>query len=99
VADDRFQIMSIPSRNPILGQLPHLISCHVSFPSSFEFVFIEYAIRSPSISVVCQNPRFPDEDFASDHHLPGPMPAFTITTAAIAGALIAWGIKQVGRQG
>src|SRR5215470_19380808 len=41
VADDRVQIMSIPSCNPILGQLPNLISCHVSFPSSFEFVCIE----------------------------------------------------------
>ena len=40
VADDRFQIMSIPSCNPILGQLPNLIWCHVSFPFSFEFVCI-----------------------------------------------------------
>jgi len=37
-ADDRFQITSIPSCNPILGQLPNLISRHVSFPSGFEFV-------------------------------------------------------------
>jgi len=34
VADDRFQIMSIPSCNPVLGQSPNLISRHVSFPFS-----------------------------------------------------------------
>jgi glutamate:Na+ symporter, ESS family len=33
---------------------------------------VNYAIRSPSISVVRQNPPSPDEDFDIDHHLPGP---------------------------
>jgi ESS family glutamate:Na+ symporter len=33
---------------------------------------VNYAIRSPSISVVRQNPVSPDEDFDIDHHLPGP---------------------------
>src|SRR5262245_14006873 len=33
---------------------------------------VNYAIRSPSIPVVRQNPTSPDEDFDIDHHLPGP---------------------------
>jgi ESS family glutamate:Na+ symporter len=33
---------------------------------------VNYAIRSPSIPVVRQNPPSPDEDFDIDHHLPGP---------------------------
>jgi ESS family glutamate:Na+ symporter len=33
---------------------------------------VNYAIRSPSITVVRQNPTSPDEDFDIDHHLPGP---------------------------
>lgn len=33
---------------------------------------VNYAIRSPSISVVRQSPTSPDEDFDIDHHLPGP---------------------------
>jgi len=33
---------------------------------------VNYAIRSPSIEVVRQNPPSPDEDFDIDHHLPGP---------------------------
>src|SRR5215468_9754226 len=33
---------------------------------------VNYAIRSPSISVVRQNPISPDEDYDIDHHLPGP---------------------------
>src|SRR5215467_14725076 len=33
---------------------------------------VNYAIRSPSISVVRQNPTSPDENFDIDHHLPGP---------------------------
>src|SRR5215467_8462436 len=33
---------------------------------------VNYAIRSPSISVVRQNPPSPDEDLDIDHHLPGP---------------------------
>jgi ESS family glutamate:Na+ symporter len=33
---------------------------------------VNYAIRSPSIPVVRQNPISPDEDFDIDHHLPGP---------------------------
>src|SRR5215470_20355225 len=33
---------------------------------------VNYAIRSPSISVVRQNPISADEDFDIDHHLPGP---------------------------
>jgi len=33
---------------------------------------VNYAIRSPSISVVRENPVSPDEDFDIDHHLPGP---------------------------
>lgn len=33
---------------------------------------VNWAIRSPSISVVRQNPTSPDEDFDIDHHLPGP---------------------------
>src|SRR5262247_3688245 len=33
---------------------------------------VNYAIRSPSISVVRQNPTSPDEDLDIDHHLPGP---------------------------
>src|SRR5262249_27416868 len=33
---------------------------------------VNYAIRSPSIPVVRQEPPSPDEDFDIDHHLPGP---------------------------
>ncbi len=33
---------------------------------------VNYAIRSPSIPVVRQNPTSPDEDFDIDHHLPSP---------------------------
>src|SRR5215471_12878853 len=33
---------------------------------------VNYAIRSPSIPVVRQNPTSPDEDLDIDHHLPGP---------------------------
>jgi ESS family glutamate:Na+ symporter len=33
---------------------------------------VNYAIRSPSIQVVRQNPVSADEDFDIDHHLPGP---------------------------
>jgi len=33
---------------------------------------VNYAIRSPSIPVVRQNPPSPEEDFDIDHHLPGP---------------------------
>jgi ESS family glutamate:Na+ symporter len=33
---------------------------------------VNYAIRSPSISVVRQNPTSPDEDLDIDHQLPGP---------------------------
>src|SRR5215469_15969632 len=33
---------------------------------------VNYAIRSPSIPVVRQNPTSPDEDFDIDHHLPRP---------------------------
>jgi Na+/glutamate symporter len=33
---------------------------------------VNYAIRSPSISVVRRTPPSPDEDFDLDHHLPGP---------------------------
>lgn len=33
---------------------------------------VNYAIRSPTISVVRQNPTSPDEDYDIDHHLPGP---------------------------
>jgi ESS family glutamate:Na+ symporter len=33
---------------------------------------VNYAIRSPSIPVVRQDPTSPDEDFDIDHHLPGP---------------------------
>ena len=33
---------------------------------------VNYAIRSPTISVVRQNPTSPDEDFDIDHHLPSP---------------------------
>src|SRR5262249_43954926 len=33
---------------------------------------VNYAIRSPSITVVRQTPPSPDEDFDIDHHLPGP---------------------------
>src|SRR5215831_6977417 len=35
-------------------------------------MLVNYAIRSPTISVVRQNPPSPDEDFDIDHHLPGP---------------------------
>jgi ESS family glutamate:Na+ symporter len=33
---------------------------------------VNYAIQSPSIPVVRQNPPSPDEDLDIDHHLPGP---------------------------
>jgi ESS family glutamate:Na+ symporter len=33
---------------------------------------VNYAIRSPTIPVVRQDPTSPDEDFDIDHHLPGP---------------------------
>src|SRR5215471_4621041 len=33
---------------------------------------VNYAIRSPSIPVVRQNPTSPDENFDIDHHLPAP---------------------------
>jgi len=33
---------------------------------------VNYAIRSPSIPVVRENPPSPEEDFDIDHHLPGP---------------------------
>src|SRR5215510_4043952 len=33
---------------------------------------VNYAVRSPSISVVRQNPTSPDEDYDIDHHLPRP---------------------------
>src|SRR5262245_36149437 len=35
-------------------------------------ILINYAIRSPSISVARQNPTSPDEDLDIDHHLPRP---------------------------
>jgi glutamate:Na+ symporter, ESS family len=35
-------------------------------------ILINYAIKSPSISVARQNPTSPDEDLGIDHHLPRP---------------------------
>src|SRR5262249_24452555 len=35
-------------------------------------LLVNYAIRSPSISVARQNPTSPDEDLDIDHHLPRP---------------------------
>src|SRR5262249_15475623 len=37
VADDRFQIMSIPSCNPILGQSPNLV-CHLPRISTLSYM-------------------------------------------------------------
>jgi glutamate:Na+ symporter, ESS family len=35
-------------------------------------ILVNYAIKSPSISVARQNPTSPDEDLDIDHHLPRP---------------------------
>src|SRR5262247_1301050 len=35
-------------------------------------MLVNYAVKSPSISVARQNPTSPDEDLDIDHHLPGP---------------------------
>jgi glutamate:Na+ symporter, ESS family len=64
-------------------------------------ILVNYAIKSPSISVARQNPTSPDEDLDIDHHLPRPdqepmdewQDMSQVTAAAVAlGVAIAVGI-------
>jgi glutamate:Na+ symporter, ESS family len=64
-------------------------------------ILVNYAIKSPSISVARQNPTSPDEDLDIDHHLPRPdqepmgewQGMSQVTAAAVAlGVAIAVGI-------